>query len=236
MQDSAWGRMLTVLVSPTRTFRSIAERPTWVVPLVVLFLLAAVATTLVFQRIDMLDVVRDAMAQQGQTLDDEQLAQAAGMQEKFGYGCALVIPLVSYFIVGLLLMGGANVFGGGMRFPVSMGVTVYGFMPWAIASILTGGVALSTDQLHFEDVQNGSVLAASPAAFIGDSAGQVLTSLLTSFNVFSLWTLVLLVIGVAIAGKISRGKSAALVVGLWVVYVAFKVGMTALGAAFGGGA
>ena len=42
MNDSSFGRLIGVLVAPGKTFRSIAERPTWVVaPLVLLVLLAA---------------------------------------------------------------------------------------------------------------------------------------------------------------------------------------------------
>lgn len=235
MHDSAWGRMLGVLVSPTRTFQSIAERPTWVVPLVVLFLLGALSTTLVFQKIDMQEVVRDAMAKQGQQLDDAQIEQISGFQGKLGYGCALIIPLVSYPLVALLLMGGVSVLGGNLRFPTSLSTTLYGFMPWAVVALLTAGVALSTDQLRFEDVQAGSILADSPAAFLPSSTGPVTMALMSSFSVFSLWTLILMSIGVAIVGKISRGKATALVVGLLVVFIGFKVGMAALGSAFGGG-
>ena len=41
MKDSGWGRLLGVLVAPGETFRSIAERPTWLPPLLLLALLGA---------------------------------------------------------------------------------------------------------------------------------------------------------------------------------------------------
>jgi hypothetical protein len=57
MEDSSLGRLISVLISPEKTFRSIAEHPTWVVALVVLVLLGAAAGYLVFQKLDMAEVI-----------------------------------------------------------------------------------------------------------------------------------------------------------------------------------
>ncbi len=59
--------------------------------------------------------------------------------------------------------------------------------------------------------------------------------LLSSLDLFSVWTVALLAIGYAIATKVSRGKAAGIVIAMWVVYVGVKVGLAALGSAFGGG-
>ena len=59
-------------------------------------------------------------------------------------------------------------------------------------------------------------------------ANPVLHSLLQSLDAFSIWVIVLLVLGYAIAAKVSRGKAAGLVVTLWALYVLGKAGFTAL--------
>ena len=41
LEDSSAGRLIGVLVSPVKTFQSIAARPTWAVALIVLALLGA---------------------------------------------------------------------------------------------------------------------------------------------------------------------------------------------------
>jgi hypothetical protein len=53
-------------------------------------------------------------------------------------------------------------------------------------------------------------------------------TLLTFFDVFSLWTLVLAIVGLAcISGK-SKGQAAAVAVGWWVITIALVTGITAV--------
>ena len=49
---SALQRVVSVLFNPTKTFREIAERPTWVAALLVLLLCGAAAGWVVVQKID----------------------------------------------------------------------------------------------------------------------------------------------------------------------------------------
>ena len=56
MEDSAFGRIVSVLFNPTRTFASIRERPTWLIPLVVLLAVAMLATLFVVQKVDWVEV------------------------------------------------------------------------------------------------------------------------------------------------------------------------------------
>ena len=52
MEESAFGRVVSVLVSPTKTFESIRQRPTWLVALVVLIGISIVAGAMVSAKID----------------------------------------------------------------------------------------------------------------------------------------------------------------------------------------
>jgi hypothetical protein len=62
-------------------------------------------------------------------------------------------------------------------------------------------------------------------------AQPILFALLTSLDVFMLWTIILLTIGFSKVSRLSKGKSAAIIVSLWIVTVAIKLGFAALGAA-----
>lgn len=234
MHDSAWGRLIAVLVSPIRTFQSIAERPTWVPALVVLVALTIVSSVIVFQRIDMAEVIRDATAERGQQVTDEQIEQFAGIQSKIGFGCAILWPVAGYFIGALVLMAAFNIVGGEIKYPASLAVTLHGMMPWAVASVLAVPVVLSQQSLDYATLKNGGVLASSAAFLAPAETGPVLRGLLASLDVFSLWTAVLLAIGFGIAAKVSRARAAATVGVIWAIYIALKVGLAGLGAAFGG--
>jgi FtsH-binding integral membrane protein len=62
------------------------------------------------------------------------------------------------------------------------------------------------------------------------SEHPVLFSLLSSFDIFTIWTLILLIIGFSTLSRMSRGKSAAIVISLWLFTVVVKLGFAALGA------
>lgn len=238
MHDSAFGRLIGVLVSPTRTFESIAQRPTWVAPLVVLLVLFAAVGILTWQRVDAEDMtrpMREAIERQGETPNEEQLEQAVTVQRGFGYGCSAVMPPVVYLLSALVLMVALKIAGGEIGFKTSFAVTLHGFMPWAIAALLTIPVVLARDSLGLQEAQMQTILASSAAAFAPEDAGQVLIAVLSSFDVFSFWAIALLTIGFSIAARVSRGKAAAVVTTLWLVWLVVKVGLAALGSAFGGG-
>ena len=52
MADSSFSRVISVLTSPAQTFRAIAERPSFLVPLVLAALLGAVVVNITFAKVD----------------------------------------------------------------------------------------------------------------------------------------------------------------------------------------
>ncbi len=80
-------------------------------------------------------------------------------------------------------------------------------------------------------VARGALLWSNPAFLAGDEASLALLAFLSSLDVFSFWSLALLTIGFSVAGRVSKGQAATCVVGIWVLYVASKVGLAAIGIA-----
>jgi hypothetical protein len=77
-----------------------------------------------------------------------------------------------------------------------------------------------------------AVLVRSNPAFLVDmKANPVLFSLLSSIDLFTIWTVVLLIIGFAFVARVSKAKSAAIVISLWAVALVIKLGFAAIGAA-----
>ena len=66
-----------------------------------------------------------------------------------------------------------------------------------------------------------------------DGTSPVLLTLLGKIDFFSLWTLALLYIGYRYGARVSPKTSAAVVIGLWLVYVGITVGWVALTASLG---
>ena len=65
---------------------------------------------------------------------------------------------------------------------------------------------------------------------MGGESPKWLVELLSAADLFSIWTAVLLTIGVSTVAGIKRGAAAAVVVGWWFVFVLLKV----VGASIGG--
>jgi hypothetical protein len=62
-------------------------------------------------------------------------------------------------------------------------------------------------------------VATNPGYFIGPDGSPVLRALLTPFDVFSLWSLILTAIGISCISKVKRGTAYAVVFGWFAVYV-----------------
>jgi hypothetical protein len=235
LTDNAWGRPLGALTAPTATFRSLRERPTWLVALVLLCLVAAVAQGLAFSKIDMVAAMEQQLADRAQDMSPQEIERAAGIQSKVAFGCGLVFAPVWYLLVALVFMVLLNLIGGEVSYRGSLAVTVHALMPLAVAGVLTAVVIAARDSISLEELQTGGLLASNLGVFAPQGTSSVLKALLSSLDVFSLWCVALLSVGYAEMAGVTRSKSAAVAVVLWLLTLAAKVGMTALGFAAAGG-
>jgi hypothetical protein len=226
MHDSSFGRLIGVLVSPGKTFRSIAERPTWAAPLVVLTLLLTGVTFLTLQRVDLMSAMREQMQANGQQVPPN-LEKAGG----FMLGCQtatvlIATPLLCLGLAGVFLL--LNLFGGQLRYPTSLGVLAHALMPMAVSCLLVVPVVLSRSSISLEEARGGGLLPSNLAAFAPEDAGPRLLALLSSFDFFSIWIVVLLIIGYSMAARLSKTAVAATVLVLWALLVLAKVGLMGL--------
>jgi hypothetical protein len=101
-------------------------------------------------------------------------------------------------------------------------------MPQAVSALITVPLLLTTESIDPEVAQRGSLLASSPAFFLPEDAPRALQALLSSLDVFSIWCIVLLIIGFGVSNRLSKGAAAAVVLVPWVLWIAIKVGWVAL--------
>jgi len=231
MSQSGFNRMLGVLVAPAKAFAAIAERPTWVVALITLIAVSVMATVVVTPRIDMEKVMRDQIAQSGRQVPNDVLDRQIEFAQKFRWVFAavgLVAQPVIYLLVALVFWVLFRMLGSELDFQRSFAVAVHGFLPGALAGLLSLPVILSQTTLDYERMRSGSFLFSNPGAFLGPDTAKPLVALLSSFDVFSIWSVVLLAIGYRIVGKVSRAAAVGGVVALWAVYVLGKVGISAI--------
>jgi hypothetical protein len=232
MQESSFGRLIGVLVSPAKTFEAIAARPTWVVALLVLVVIGVVTGSLISGKIDYEDVIRQSLEQQGRQLGEAETQQAIDIGEKIARVMTIVGPLVFqplvYLLLAVIFMVLFKVLGGDLSYVKSLAVIVHGMMPRLVLALLSIPVILGRQEFSAKELESGGVMASNPGAFLGEDAGPGLVAFLSSLDVFSIWAVALLIVGFAAAAKISKGTAASGVVGLWIIYILGKVGFAAL--------
>lgn len=229
MADTSFARIVAVLVAPTKTFRAITERPTWLVPILVLTVLGAASVYVAVPKIDWQGTISTKLARADREVEPERLEFVLGYLQEYGTGLALgaavVLPWIIYPLVALIFLGLLKTIGGELSFRSSLGVLVHGFMPGAAARLLSLPVFLTSKSVNLYDP---GFVTPNLTVFANADTNLELWILLGSVDLFSLWTIVLLVIGYSIAAKITKLRAATCVVGLWVVWIAFVVGLAAL--------
>jgi hypothetical protein len=229
MKDTSFGRIVAVLVSPSKTFRAIAERPTWLAPILVLIALTAVSAYVAAPKIDWQDTISTKLQRADREVGPERIEIVLRFLEEYGTGLGLgtivLLPWIIYPLLALIFLRLLKTIGGELCFRTSLGVLVHGFMPRAVAALLSIPILLTSESLNLYDP---GFMTSNLTAFAGAETSLELWILLNSVGLFSLWTIALLVIGYSIAAKITKLRAAACVVGLWAIWIAFLVGLAAL--------
>ena len=144
---SSIGRVFGALFNPKPTFESIAQRPTWLLPILIGVVMGLAASTVISQRIGWRAVIEKQIASSAraqkrmESLTPEQRDQAINTQAKvapiFAYCINILLPFLGAVIVAAVLMGAFNlIHGANMKFKTSLGITAYGWCPAIIAGLL----------------------------------------------------------------------------------------------------
>lgn len=236
LEDSSLGRVIGVLVSPVKTFQSIAGRPTWVAPLLLLLIVATAGSVLTSQRMDKEDMrrsIKERMEKsQGGQASPEQIERGVAMGEKIGDVTRWLVPLfivlVDLLVASLLFAAFRFFAASSISYKTSFAVAMHAYMPALVAALLALPLILSRQTITMKEAQEGSILASNLGAFAPESMNPAVRALLSSVDFFSLWTVCLMIVGYRIAAKVSTTAAAAVVLSLWALYIALKVGMAAL--------
>jgi hypothetical protein len=229
-----FGRIIGVFTSPKQTFASIAKRPSWVAPLLLMVVLGTAVGTLLNTKMNWGDYIRHKaeenarFSQMSEAQKDQALAGQVKFWTNFSYVVGIVAVPVSTLIFALIYFGAFNLFRGAeIRYGQAFAITAHAFLPTAISSVLAF-IVLPLKTVGDVDPEN--VVATSLKAYLPDSAPKPLLALGSSLELFFVWCLILVAIGFSAANpkKIEPGASFGIVFGLWAVWVLAKVAWAAI--------
>jgi hypothetical protein len=227
------GRIFGVLASPKTTFLSIARRPTWLAPVVLLCLLFLAVVAIFSYRGGWPSYFQKQIANNSrfQQMPPDQQQRVYEAQLKYGpwvaYAEAPIVPTLVIVVVAAVFLGVFNGLAGAkLNFKTSLGIVSHAWMANAVSGLL-GIVIVAVKDPATIDLQN--LVASNAGALLSSDAPKWLTSLLGSIDLFSFWTMILLAIGYAAAApkQLTTGKAFAWVLVMWLAFVVVKVGISA---------
>ncbi len=218
-----------VVASPSSAFASMRESK-WhfaIWPLAVLALLAGLATYLFMTRVDMEAFMRNQLKHSrfASQMSAEQTDQAIERAKSANpwTRVAINVPGTAVFmlLVALVYWVTFLAMGNAMTYGQTLVVTSWAQVPQMINSLLASVVFMVRNPSELDPM---NAVMSNPGALIGqESLAPWLYSLLSSLDIFAIWTVVLYVLGFAAVGKISKGQAATVVLAIFVLKIGLKV-------------
>jgi hypothetical protein len=226
--------------SPSRALQEASEKKSIAWPLILCTAASIAFTAVLLPRWDLERSVADQLdlipATQAMSPHEREEAIASGAKVgKIGQAVSAALgPSVSALIIAFALWLALRVAGSKPAFLPTLSVAAHALLPLALRQLLTIPALLSRGAVRLQDL--GALLPSNLAAFLVERGAQLTpkVGLLTALDLFSLWSVVLLAIGMASVAKVSKQRSGAVVAVLWLSYVAvFHVAAPALALAGG---
>jgi len=234
---SSLGRIFGVIFSPKPTFESIVQRPTWVLPLVLIIVVSTLVIFVFSQRVgwrafmERQDQTNSRVQKQMENMTPDQREQMLETQTKYaaiiGYIGVVLGTFVVAIVVAAVLLAAFNLIGGAkVSFMTSLAIVAHSWVPSIIGGML-GILIIFLKDPSTVDIQH--LVAANVGAFLPDDAPKWQETLLSAFDLFTFWTIILMSFGYSAKNpkKISFGKAFGTIVSVWLLYVIVKVGFTA---------
>jgi len=219
-------KIIGVFISPRKSFESVDRKPNWVAPVVILLLFSLVASFAIMDVAvsERMEEQREKMIERGMSPTDADAALEKGMAigKIAGYVFAPVGTVVTLLIVaGVLLFAGNVLLGGESTFKKAFAMYSYASLIGVLGFLLKIPLILQkqTMNVHF-----------SLATFLpADQSKRFVYLLLSKVEIFSLWQLAVVCIGMGVIYHFHTKKAATVVVPLWAVYA---IGSAAIGSLF----
>lgn len=215
-----WAKFGNIFASPTRTFEALDKKPSWIVPLLILIILAAVINQLSFP------VIIDAQMERFRSNPDISAAQLEAIEQQISgnlgrqrifmlVGQIIVTPIIFLIISGIFYLIGNILLGGDATYKKILSIFCWSSLILALSSIIRTPLIIMKQNMN---------VSLSPAMLLpGDALGTKLYALLSKFDFFTIWFLIVFAIGFALIYRFSKAKAFVTIGITWGVWVALSV-------------
>ena len=237
-------RLMGVIFSPGATFEDVNRKPTLIAPILIVIIVAASGAAFFNWRVHpdwnrlIRTQIQKSVEKSGQSLTEDQIQARV----KIGTTLANLSPLLAAVFIPIFYLILSGIFALGMMFIQAKATfkKIFSVVAWSgVAVGLVNGIVsiaalMVQDQetlSNFDPTQGGSLLPTNLGAFLPANASGIVQALAGSIDIFTIWNMVLLSIGLAaIAGvrKITAKNTGMMVFGFWAVWVLVKVAWRAI--------
>jgi Yip1 domain len=228
-------RLLDTFIAPTKTFTDLKRNASWWAPYLIIAITSVLFVYVVNQKVGFAKVVDNIIqlqpkqAEKIDRLPPDQKLQIMDRQVTFTKFLSYAIPIVAliyYAVLGGVLFATLKfAVGSDIKFKNLYALIVYTRLPQiflALLGILSLVAGSSGDGFNLENP-----IATNAGYFIGPEGSPVLRTLLTPFDVLSLWSLILTAIGISCISNVKRGTAFAVVFGWFALVVIVRVAFAA---------
>jgi hypothetical protein len=227
--------VLGTFTKPSDTFGRLVARPTWWLPLVLTLLATALSFAIVMPKIDMDRTIRESiekrMEKSGRTVSPEVIqrqVEAAKKMTPVYLGIGVVAAVAFFFVVSLILWGGAKAMGADARYTQMLAIWGHAGLPSLLGVLISIPIFLQLPDASLTQEGAQHVLKSNVGAFLDDSTPAALRSLASSVDLFSIAVVCLLVLGFRKLPGLSKGAATWTPIVLWILAVAVKVAWKAV--------
>lgn len=222
-QPKLFSRIINVFFAPTATFKAVKIKPAWLVPAII-YAVLAVAMAHLIKPVAM-DVQKEKTIEQlmNRGMDQEQAEELAtknlGIGQKLMYPMTLIGTFIAFFVLaGVWLFISNIVLGGQAKYAQLLGVVVYKSFIDLLGGYIKVPIILSKQSIdvHF-----------SIAMFLQKSEG-FLYKFLSKIEVFNIWGIAVLCIGIAVMSNREVKRVVPWVVGVYVLYYIVSISVGSL--------
>jgi hypothetical protein len=231
-------RVTNVFTAPSKTFEDIKRgNKSWWMPFIIMAFVGYIFFAAVSTKIGMQQVVDNQIRLDPKS--EERLAQATPEQRdmqlkislKITQGIFVASPVVVLLVgavISLVLWPTINfVFGGKATFGSIFVVWVYAGLPTIVKTLLGTLVIYAGAAPESFNIKNFA--PTNLGAFMNPlETNKALYSLATSLDLVSIWSMVVLSIGIAIVAGVKRNAGYTAVFGWWVITILVSVGFAAM--------
>jgi hypothetical protein len=181
-------------------------------------------------KLDTDTMIREQMSQSGRQMSEADMDRGVRIGGAFIKALTYASPIIGIamiaIIAGVLLIA-FRLMGGEGTYKQAFSVSLHAWLPYVIAGVISSIILFTRESIAPDLIPT---LVRSNLGFLADPREQgVLFALLSSLDIFTIWALALFSIGFSYVARMTKGKSAAIVVTLWVIVLVFKVGFAFLG-------